>query len=256
MCMKVKILLEVEETRVILDSAGVPKSKPFVLVGIPAFNEEAMVFKVVFEAQKFADVVVVCDDGSSDQTAAIAKSLGADVVKHDRNLGYGAAIKSLFRRACELNADILVTLDADGQHNPTEIPNVVKPIVQGMADVVIGSRFIDAHGTAEMPLYRRIGAKLITKLVNGSSKNGVSDAQSGFRAYNRQALEYISISESGMGASVEILLKACKRKLKICEVPSSCKYANDDVATSTENPITHGLGVIMSIIRLMLRKSR
>jgi glycosyltransferase involved in cell wall biosynthesis len=250
------MLLEVEEIRVLLDPIVVYKNKPVVVVGIPAFNEERMVFKVVFDAQKFADVVVVCDDGSSDQTAAIAKRLGADVVKHERNLGYGAAIRSLFKRARELDADVLVTLDADGQHNANEIPNVVKPIVQDMADVVIGSRFIDANGTVEMPLYRRIGAKLITKLVNGSSKNGIKDAQSGFRAYNRRALKRVSISEAGMGASVEILLKANKHKLKICEVPSSCKYDNGDVATSTENPITHGLGVIMSIIRLMLRKSR
>jgi glycosyltransferase involved in cell wall biosynthesis len=254
--MKVKMLLEVEETRVFLDSTAVYKSKPFIVVGIPAFNEERSISKIVCESQKFADVVVVCDDGSSDQTAAVAKSLGADVVKHDRNLGYGAAIRSLFKRARELNVDVLVTLDSDGQHDPAEIPIVVNPIVQGMADVVIGSRFIDSYGSAEMPLYRRIGAKLITKLVNGSSKNGVKDAQSGFRAYNRQALKHVSVSEAGMGASVEILLEACKHNLKIHEVPSTCKYNNGDVATSTENPITHGLGVIMSIIRLVLRKSR
>jgi len=246
--------LEVEETRVPLDETAVSENKPFVVIGIPAFNEEKMILKVILEAQKFADVVVVCDDGSSDLTGVIAKRLGADVVKHERNLGYGAAILSLFRCARELNADVLVTLDADGQHNPVEIPNVVKPIIQGIADVVIGSRFIDSHGTAEMPLYRRIGAKFITTLVNGSSKNGVKDAQSGFRAYSRRALECVSISETGMGASVEILLKARKHDLKICEVPSSCKYDNNDVATSTEHPITHGLGVVMSIIRLIVEE--
>lgn len=251
-----KILLEVKETRVILDQAAVSENKPFVVVGIPAYNEEKMIFKVIFESQKFADAVVICDDGSSDSTAAIAKRLGADVVKHERNLGYGAAIMSLFRRARELNADVLVTLDADGQHDPAEIPNVVKPIVQGMADVVIGSRFVDSNGTKEMPLYRRVGAQLITKLVNDSSKTGISDAQSGFRAYNRYTLERVSLSEAGMGASVEILLKASKHNLKICEVPSSCKYRNGGVATSTEHPLRHGLGVVISIIRLMLRKSR
>jgi glycosyltransferase involved in cell wall biosynthesis len=248
------MLVEVEETRVILDSTAVYENKPFIVVGIPAFNEDEMIAKVVTDAQKFADVVVVCDDGSSDQTAAIAKSLGVDVVKHDRNLGYGVAIKSLFRRACELNADVLVTLDSDGQHDPNEIPNVVKPIAQGIADVVIGSRFLDSNGTAEMPLYRRFGAKLITKLVNGSSKNGIKDAQSGFRAYNRRALEHVSISEAGMGASVEILLKASKHNLRICEVSSSCKYLNGNVATSTEHPITHGMGVVMSILRLIVEE--
>jgi glycosyltransferase involved in cell wall biosynthesis len=246
--------LEVKETNVILDEVSVAGAKPFVVVGIPAFNEATMIAQIVLEAQKYADAVVVCDDGSSDMTGAIAKRLGAYVVRHRRNLGYGASIKSLFKRARELNADVLVTLDADGQHNPDEIPKVVKPIAQGMADLVIGSRFIDTKGSKEMPFYRRFGAQLITKLVNGSSKNGISDAQSGFRAYNRQALERLSPFEDGMGASVEILLKASKQDLKICEVPSSCKYHNGDVATSTEHPLKHGISVIMSIVRFIVEE--
>lgn len=247
-------MLEAENAEVILDEITVAGAKPVVVVGIPAFNEETMIARVVLEAQKYADVVVVCDDGSSDATGAIAKRLGADVVHHRQNLGYGASIKSLFKRARELNADVLVTLDADGQHNPEEIPKVVKPIAQDMADLVIGSRFIETRGTKEMPFYRQLGAKLITKLVNGSSKNGISDAQSGFRAYNRQALEQLSPFEDGMGASVEILLKANKHDLKICEVPSTCKYHNCDVSTSTEHPFTHGIGVIMSIIRFIVEE--
>jgi glycosyltransferase involved in cell wall biosynthesis len=247
-------LLEVENAKVILEEIAVAGAKPFVVVGIPAFNEATMIAQVVLEAQKYADAVVVCDDGSNDMTGAIAKRLGAEVVRHRRNRGYGASIKSLFKRARELNADVLVTLDADGQHNPEEIPNIVKPIAQGVADLVIGSRFIERGGTKEMPFYRRFGAQLITKLVNGSSKNGFSDAQSGFRAYNRQALERLSPFEDGMGASVEILLKASKHDLKISEVPSSCKYNNGYVATSTEHPVTHGIGVIMSIVRFIVEE--
>jgi glycosyltransferase involved in cell wall biosynthesis len=248
------MLLEVEETKAILDEIAVAGAKPFVVVGIPAFNEATMIAQIVLEAQKYADAVVVCDDGSSDMTGSIAKRLGAYVVRHRRNLGYGASIKSLFKHARELNADVLVTLDADGQHNPDEIPNVVRPIAQGIADLVIGSRFIDTKGTKEMPFYRRFGAQLITKLVNGSSKNGISDAQSGFRAYNRQALERLSPFEDGMGASVEILLKASKQDLKVCEVPSSCKYHNGDVATSTEHPLIHGISVITSIVRFIVEE--
>jgi glycosyltransferase involved in cell wall biosynthesis len=247
-------LLEVENAKVILEEIAVAGAKPFVVVGIPAFNEATMIAQVVLEAQKYADAVVVCDDGSNDMTGKIAKRLGAEVVRHRRNRGYGASIKSLFKRARELNADVLVTLDADGQHNPEEIPNIVKPIAQGVADLVIGSRFIERGGTKEMPFYRRFGAQLITKLVNGSSKNGFSDAQSGFRAYNRQALERLSPFEDGMGASVEILLKASKHDLKISEVPSSCKYNNGNVATSTEHPVTHGIGVIMSIVRFIVEE--
>jgi glycosyltransferase involved in cell wall biosynthesis len=252
--MEAQTLEEVERPEIIIDNVAVSKTKPFVVVGIPAFNEENSIAQVVLVAQKFAHAVVVCDDGSSDMTGEIAKRLGADVVKHEQNLGYGATIKSLFSRARELDADVLVTLDGDGQHNPAEIPSIVEPIVQGTADMVIGSRFVDVRGVAEMPLYRRFGAKLITKLVNGSSKKSVKDAQSGFRAYNRRALDSLSVFETGMGASVEILLEARKNNLKVCEVPSSCKYNNGEVATSTENPVAHGLGVVMSIIRLIIEE--
>jgi glycosyltransferase involved in cell wall biosynthesis len=244
------LLVEVEINELVKSA----EAKPFVVVGIPAFNEEKTIARVVLEAQKYADAVVVCDDGSSDLTCEIAQRLGADVVRHEQNSGYGTAIKSLFERARKMGADVLVTLDGDGQHDPVEIPAVLKPIVDGVSDVVIGSRFIDVRGTAEMPLYRRLGAKLITKLVNGSAKNGVSDAQSGFRAYNRQALERLSVIETGMGASVEILLEASKHDLKICEVSSSCKYRNGEVSTSTENPVMHGMGVVMSIIRLIVEE--
>jgi hypothetical protein len=125
-------------------------------------------------------------------------------------------------------------------------------LIEGTADVVIGSRFVDKNGTAEMPLYRQFGAKLITKMVNGSAKNGVTDSQSGFRAYNHIALDRLNFFEDGMGASVEILLKASKNDLRISEVASTCKY--DIGETSTENPVTHGVGVLFSLIRLVVEE--
>jgi glycosyltransferase involved in cell wall biosynthesis len=229
-------------------------SKPFVVVGIPAFNEEKNIARVVLEAQKYANVVVVCDDGSSDLTGKIAEKLGAEVVYHERNSGYGAAMRSLFKMARKLKADVLVTLDSDGQHNPDEIPNMVDPIRRGVADVVLGSRFIDEKGTDEMPLYRQFGVKVITKLSNGNGKNGVSDAQSGFRAYSKNALEHLdTLSENGMSASLELLRAIHKNGLTVCEVPISCKYANaTGEKTSTKNPFSHGLGILMSLIKLVV----
>ena len=236
-------------------SGAVLNVKPFVVVGIPAFNEEHSIASVVLSAKKFADAVIVCDDGSSDLTGEIALQLGAEVVRHESNMGYGASIRTLFARARDFAADVLVTLDADGQHDPSEIPAVVKPIVEGEADVVIGSRFVDGNGHKEMPSYRRFGAKLITGLVNGSAKTGTSDSQSGFRAYSREAIERLSVNETGMGASVEILLDAGKNNLKVCEVATSCKYRNGDVATSTKNPVRHGVGVVMAFVRLVVEES-
>jgi len=229
-------------------------SKLSVVVGVPAFNEEKTIARVVLEAQKYSDIVVVCDDGSSDLTGEIAERLGAVVLRHDHNSGYGAALQTLFRRARELKADVLVTLDADGQHDPSEIPRLVKPIEDGVAEVVLGSRFIDKNGTAEMPLYRQLGVKAITKLANGSAKNGVSDAQSGFRAYSKHAMENLaSVSENGMSASIELLRAVQKSGLEVCEVPVSCKYGGSaGVGTSSKHPFAHGIDLIMSLVRLVV----
>lgn len=247
-------MVEIERSEEVIESVRVGVAKPFVVVGIPAYNEEDSIARVVIEAQKFADAIIVCDDGSSDMTAKIAARLGADVVKHERNQGYGAALKSLFERARHFDADVLVTLDADGQHNPAEIPRLLKPITAREADIVIGSRFAGVQGKQEMPLYRRFGAKIITRMVNGSAKNGVRDSQSGFRAYNRQAISRLNVIEAGMGASVEILLKASKSGLRIQEVPSSISYKNGAATTSGANPVSHGLSVIMSVVRLIVEE--
>jgi glycosyltransferase involved in cell wall biosynthesis len=245
-------LVEVEKNRSIKIEAEAAKVKPFVVVGIPAFNEERTIAKVVLESQRFADKVVVCDDGSIDMTAEIAERLGADVVRHNRNLGYGAAIQSLFKRAKELDADVLITLDGDGQHEPKEIVDILKPLLASDADVVIGSRFVDAS-RAVMPWYRRAGIRFLTKMANNGSKSDVKDGQSGFRAYSRKAIKRLIMFEDGMGVSVEILVNARKQGLRIQEVSATCNYSRD-VKNSTHNPIRHGVSVVMSIVRLVVEE--
>ncbi len=247
-------MVEIEDTEKLLVRLEVNGTDLLVVAGIPAYNEEKTIARVVLGAQKHAHIVVVCDDGSSDLTGEIAARLGAVVVRHERNSGYGAALQSLFKRARELNADVLVTLDADGQHDPAQIPLLVKPIEEGVAGVVLGSRLKDKNGTIDMPKYRQFGVKVITKLTNGNGKHGVSDAQSGFRAYSKRAMEHLgSMSENGMSASVELLRAINKSGLKVCEVPISCKYAGSTgEKTSTKNPLSHGVGLIMSLIKLVV----
>lgn len=238
---------------VVLEKGASEERRPLtVVVGVPAFNEERTIARVVLEAQEHADMIVVCDDGSSDMTCQIAERLGAEVVRHDRNLGYGAAIQSLFKRARELNADVLVTLDGDGQHNPSEIPSLLKPIVDGVADVVVGSRFVDKRSMSTMPAYRRVGITFLSKLLGAVSKNGVKDAQSGFRAYNRRSIETLSMLENGMGASVEILMNAIGQGLRIQEIPATCTYSKRESENSTHNPVRHGASVVMSIVKLLV----
>jgi glycosyltransferase involved in cell wall biosynthesis len=229
------------------------KDRPFVVAAIPAYDEEKTIARVVLQAQRFVDRVVVCDDGSGDMTAEIAEKLGADVVRHERNMGYGAAVQSLFRRARELDADVMVTLDGDGQHDPGEIPMLVEPVLEGKADVVIGSRFLgDMERRNSVPRYRRLGIKLITKLTGAASDFGVSDAQSGFRVYGRKALEGLSLFENGMGASVEVLMEAKKQGLTVVEVPTGCNYHG--LETSTSDPLKHGASVVMSIVRWVVEE--
>ena len=228
--------------------------RPFVVVGIPAFNEEKTIAKVVLKAQKYADKVLVCDDGSTDMTGEIAERLGAEVIRHERNLGYGAALRSLFRRARELNADVFVTLDGDDQHNPAEIPHIIRPVIEGEADIAIGSRFTDESLANSMPWYRRIGVKLITKFTNSSVNYKIKDAQSGFRAYRRKALEVLDLTENGMGISVEILLEAQRNGLKVREIAASCRYDTDAKINSTHNPISHGVSVLMSLVRRIVEE--
>ena len=166
------------------------------------------------------------------------------------------ALDSLFRRSRELGADVLVTLDGDGQHDPSEVPSIIQPIVDGKADLVIGSRFLKGTENKEMPFYRRLGAKTISKLTKLSTRTskGVADAQSGFRAYNKKALERMNLVEAGMGASVEILREARRKNLKICEVSCTCKYKNGEIANSTEHPVRHGVGVVMALLRLIVEE--
>jgi len=220
--------------------------KPFVVACIPALDEERTIAKVAIQAMKFVDKVVVVDDGSSDMTGEIAERLGAEVIRHERNMGYGASLASLFRRAREIGPDVMVTLDGDGQHRPDDIPNLVKPVFDGKADVVIGSRFLDEKSGNSIPGYRRKGIKLITDVTRAVSFDHITDAQSGYRAYSRKALGLIDPTEYGMGASTEILLLAKEHGLSVVEVPAEIDYDGD---SNSSNPLTHGVGVILSMVK-------
>ena len=218
-----------------------------IAAGIPAFNEEKNVGSMIVELLKFVDIVIVCDDGSNDNTGMIAKKMGAIVVNHERNLGYGAGIKSLFLKARELGVDVLVTLDADGQHRPKDVLTVLEPIKKHETDIVIGSRFLDQN-QQQIPSYRKAGIKIITKLANTTLDKTITDSQSGFRAYNSNVLSEIIPLEHGMGVSNEILIKANKKGFTISEVPIVVSYQGD---TSTHNPVSHGASVIFSTLKII-----
>jgi glycosyltransferase involved in cell wall biosynthesis len=219
-----------------------------IIVGIPAYNEARFIADVVKKSKNYAEEVFVINDGSTDDTAQIAEKAMATVINKNNRGGYGESIKSCLEVAKEKTADILVTIDGDGQHNPDEIPLLITPILNREADVVIGSRFLSKQDT--MPRYRKLGIQIITFLYNFASKVHISDAQSGFRAYNKSFLQENYPTEKGMAISIEILLMARKRGLVIKEVPISCIYHS---ASHKFNPIMHGLGVIIKLIQIRLK---
>ena len=216
-----------------------------ITVGIPANNEEKNIASIIVKLKKIADKIIVCNDGSTDSTSEIAESLGAIVINHPKNLGYGAGINSIFKKSKEINSDILVTFDADGQHQIEDIEKVITPIRNKEADIIIGSRFLDS-AEDEIPDYRKFGIRLITKITNSSLKNKITDSQSGFRAYSKDVISKLNISDIGMGISTEILIKSSALDFRIAEVPIHILYEGN---TSTHNPVSHGTSVLFSTVK-------
>lgn len=227
------------------DSGSLSTVRKFIIAAMPAYNEERSIAKMVFLCRKYADMVVVVDDGSADSTADIAKAMGAHVIRHHENRGYGGALQTCFETARYLEADRMVILDSDGQHDPADIPKLIGPL-NGGCDVVIGSRFINGNGK-NVPTFRKMGMKVLDAATNIGGQIKVSDTQSGLRAYGRKAIEKINIKNNNMSAGSEILMQIKDNDLKIKEVEIHCSY--DVEKASTQNPVTHGLGVLLAILR-------
>jgi len=218
-------------------------------VVIPAYNEAKMIADVVNGSLKYADEVIVVDDGSVDNTSFVARAAGARVIRIPKNSGKGVALSLGLKTAAINGADIIVCLDGDGQHDPEEIPRVALPVIRGEADVVVGSRFLDTKGSKEIPGYRQFGQTVLTKATNFGSGKGtkITDSQSGFRSLSKNAVLKMELTEEGMGIESEILIDASKLGLRIKEVPISCKYVGLD--TSQFTPGKHGMSVLSSILR-------
>ncbi|HEY76496.1 MAG TPA: glycosyltransferase [Thermoflexia bacterium] len=223
--------------------------RPVVVAAIPCYNEARFIGDVVRRAREHVDAVVVVDDGSTDGTAEAARAAGAQVVRHEANRGPGAAARTCLEVGREMRADVVVTLDGDGQHNPDEIPEVVSPVLSGEADLVIGSRFMGRYNN--VAAYRRFGINVITFLYNMGSSAKITDGQSCFRAYGRRALEVLNITEDGFGFSVETLIQARRAGLRIREVPISCVYHEE---SHSLNPVIHGVGVAWKVVEHRLRR--
>ncbi|ADI75099.1 glycosyl transferase family 2 (plasmid) [Methanohalobium evestigatum Z-7303] len=219
----------------------------FTIAAMPAYNEANTIGEVIHGCQKYVDKVVVVDDGSVDDTIKIAESLGAYVVRHPQNEGYGASLRDCFKTALKLDADMMVIIDSDGQHDPDEITHVLEPLDRGI-NVAIGSRFINGNGD-DVPAYRKVGMKVLDVATNFVGGINVSDTQCGFRAYDKEAIKNIDIKGDDMSAGSEILLEVGNNKLSYEEVEVHCRYDIDD--TSTQNPVRHGTMALVQILKDM-----
>ena len=218
-----------------------------IIAALPAYNEAASLSKIIPKLKPCVDLIMVVDDGSTDATTIISQGLGAYVVRHPENRGYGAALQTIFSTARNLNVDALAIMDADGQHNPEDIEKVMEPLLNG-ADMVIGSRFLDTSKNS-IPKYRQIGMKMLdTATAAAGVKKGI-DTQSGFRAYGKKAINVININGNGMAAGSEILIQVKDKNFSIVEVPINVRY--DLKETSSQNPIRHGFSVLYKIIGMI-----
>ena len=215
-----------------------------IVVIIPAYNEERFIGSVVIQSKSYADTVVVVDDGSSDKTAVVAAAAGALVIQHETNKGKGEALNTGFSYARSLGADVVVTIDADGQHDVEEIHAVIDPILSEQADIVIGSRYL--VNRSNVPQHRIWGHWAFNFLTNQVSGTAVTDSQSGFRAFSPRSLAKISFSSAGFSVESEMQFIANEHKLRLAEVPITIYYHD----APKRSVWKHGLLVLNGIMRL------
>lgn len=238
---------DVIENRVKGKEGNVPNvfSSSRILVIIPAFNEERFIGSVILRTFKFADIVLVVDDGSTDATSEVAESAGAIVVKHPHNSGKGVALNTGFTKARELDPNVVITIDADGQHIPEEISLVVQPVLDGLADIVIGSRYIERK--SQVPRHRIAGHWIFNRITSLASGVSASDSQSGYRAFSLKAVKAISFHSNGFSVESEMQFIARENELRLVEVPITIRYQDPP----KRSVIAHGLSVLNGILHLV-----
>lgn len=216
-----------------------------VIAAIPAHNEARFIGSVVLGALRHVDTVLVVDDGSTDETADIAEAAGAEVIRHRRNGGKGAAVNTAFQEARRRGALALILIDGDGQHRASDIAPLLRPVLDDEADVAIGSRFLEIKSA--IPAYRKVGQHALTAATNLGSGVRVTDSQSGFRAFSRTAIDALNFRGSGFSVESEMQFLIREHGLRPAEVPIGVVYEEP----AKRNPVGHGMSVIHGIIRLI-----
>jgi len=224
--------------------------KKSIVVCIPAYNEEKSIAKLIIDAKKYSDKIIVVDDGSSDYTPHIVRELGVELIQNEKNIGKGGALRAGFIHAMTFSPDVVVTMDADGQHNPSFIPNLIEPIINRKADVVIGSR----NKKTKMPKYRKAGLKTINFLNRKALKSKIKDIQSGYRAYSNKSINALAQENfQDYSAEFEQIKLLIDKGFEIKEIPVEIKYKGL-VKTSKKNFLTHGGELILASLFMIISR--
>lgn len=215
---------------------------------IPVYNEESVIKSVILGLPKKIKgvrkiAVIAVNDGSNDSSSEQIRKTKAILVSHPFNMGYGSATVTGFEAAKMIGADIVVTFDGDGQHSPRDIAKMVKPIIQGQADLVLGVRKL---GHKEMPLHKKIGIIGLGVITYCLSGKWTSDSQSGFKAFSRRAIESLRLDLLGYEFASEIIMEASSRRLKTVEIPVRVIYNQHSIRKG--QPIINGVNIVAKLI--------
>jgi glycosyltransferase involved in cell wall biosynthesis len=231
-------------------------AKPKVVVVMPAYNAAKTLHMTYADLPRdMVDLVIVVDDGSSDETAKIARELGLELFVHDRNYGYGANQKTCYREALKAGADIVVMVHPDYQYDPTLLPEVVRPIQDGRADVVLGSRLMgDSPMKQGMPWWKYVSNRFLTWVENVAFGLKLSEYHTGYRAFRREALESVNLETNSdkFIFDQEILAQVVALGMRITEVPVPTRYFAQASSASFFQSTIYGFSILLLVGKYLL----
>jgi glycosyltransferase involved in cell wall biosynthesis len=235
-------------------------ANPRVVIVMPAYNA-AKTLEETFRAipAGYYDEIVVVDDHSRDETADLARSLNLKAIRHPHNVGYGGNQKTCYMEALRDGADIVVMLHPDGQYDPAIIPEMIRPIQEGRADMVLGSRMMLPGGAARggMPLWKRIANRFLTTVENAVLRRRFSECHTGYRAYSRRFLETVPFlrNSNGFVFDTEVIFQAVHFELPVAEVPISTRYFADASSVGFGAGVVYGMGTLLTAARFLLHRA-